>query len=242
MFTPDGKSLAFASDKGLMIAPLFRDGSGGVRVGEASVFVPGRASDAKFSPDGSKLLFARGDRLFVYDLASDRTTPIDHPKGTDDQAPIWSPDGTKIAFIRSNQPREAGYNLGYDGPFVAEKPWSLALYDVAANTVRDLWQAKPGTGSRPYYPLDGDATEAGNPGEQLHWSADDRIAFAWEEGDGWRHLYAVPGHGRRRQIAHAGRRRNRSGRRDARPQGRDRRDQHRRPRPPPSVPRRSDVG
>ncbi|HEY3815257.1 MAG TPA: prolyl oligopeptidase family serine peptidase [Caulobacteraceae bacterium] len=201
-FTPDGQRLVFANDKGLMIAPLFRDGAGGVRVGEASVFVPGRVSDAKFSPDGSRLLFARGDRLFIYDLASDRTTPIDHPKGTDDLAPIWSPDGAKVAFIRSNQPREAGYNLGYDGPFVAEKPWSLALYDVAANSVRELWQAKPGTGST-FYPLDEDATETGNPGEQLYWSANDRIVFAWE-GDGWRHLYAVAASGGDAQLLSPG--------------------------------------
>ncbi|HWE47200.1 MAG TPA: prolyl oligopeptidase family serine peptidase [Caulobacteraceae bacterium] len=198
MFTPDGRRLVFTGEKGLMIAPLFRGGAGGVRVGDASVFVPGRVSDATFSPDGSKLLYARGDRLFVYDLASDRTTPIDHPKGTDDLAPIWSPDGSKIAFIRSNVPREAGYNLGYDGPFVAEKPWSLALYDVGADRVHQIWQAKPGVGSA-FYPLDEDATETGNPGEQLYWTADDRIVFPWES-DGWRHLYAVPVAGGEAQL------------------------------------------
>ena len=65
MFTPDGQRLVFAGDKGLMIAPLFRGSAAGVRVGEASVFVPGRVSDAKFSPDGSKLRTVRPRRSSV---------------------------------------------------------------------------------------------------------------------------------------------------------------------------------
>jgi dipeptidyl aminopeptidase/acylaminoacyl peptidase len=172
-----------------MIAPVLRDDRGGAGLGDVSVLIPGRVGDARFSPDGSKLVYDRGGALFLYDLASDRTTPIDHAKGATDFSPVWSPDGTRVVFARSNEPREAGYNLGYDGPVAAEKPWSIKLYDVGAGVERDLWQAKPGMGSS-FYPLDNDATETGAPDDQLFWAAGDRIVFPWE-GDGWRHLYAV---------------------------------------------------
>ena len=55
-----------------------------------------------------------------------------------------------------------------------------------------IWQAKPGVGSV-YYPLD-QSYSPGQFGDGLFWSAGDRIAFVWE-GDGWRHLYAVPAAG-----------------------------------------------
>ncbi len=197
-FTPDGVRLVWEGERGLMIAPVFRQADGSVHLGDASELMAGPAREPRFSPDGSKLAFAKGDGMFVYDLANDRTTPIENPKGATDFDASWSPDGTRLVFVRSNQPRFAAYTLGYDGPFTAEMPWSIELYDVAANTVHDIWQAKPGTGSA-FYQLDEDTTDTGRRGEQLYWVAGDRIVFPWEV-DGWRHLYAVPAAGGDAQL------------------------------------------
>lgn len=197
-FTPDGTRLVWEGDRGLMIAPVFRDAAGGVSLGDASELMAGPAREPRFSPDGAKMVFGRGDALFVYDLASDRTTPIEKPKGATDFDASWSPDGARLVFVRSNQPRFAAYTLGFDGPFTADKPWSIELYDVTANTVHDLWQAKAGVGSA-FYQLDEDATDTGRNGAQLYWVAGDRIVFPWE-GDGWRHLYVVPATGGDAQL------------------------------------------
>jgi dipeptidyl aminopeptidase/acylaminoacyl peptidase len=201
-FTPDGTRLVWEGERGLMIAPVFRDADGGVRLGAASVLMADPMRGPRFSPDGSKLVFGREGALFVYDLANDRITPIEKPKGASDFAPNWSPDGTRLVFVRSHQPRDAAYGLGFDGPFVADKPWSIELYDVAANAVRDVWHAKAGTGSA-FYQLDEDQTDAGRVGDQLYWVSGDRIVFPWE-ADGWRHLYAVPVAGGDAQLLTSG--------------------------------------
>lgn len=200
-FTPDGGSLIWATERGLVIAPLLHEADGGVGLGAASELIHG-AGEAHFSPDGSKLVYPRGDGLYVYDLASDLTTAVERPKGAVDFDVIWSPDGTRIAFVRSNQTRDAGYTLGFDGPFVAKEPWSIQLFDIAAKSTREVWRAKPGVGSA-FYQLDEDATGTGREGDQLYWSADDRIVFSWE-GDGWRHLYSVPAAGGEATLLTAG--------------------------------------
>ena len=188
-FTPDAARLVWQGERGLMIAPVFRDADGAVRLGDASELMAGPVRDPRFSPDGSKFVFGRGDSLFVYDLADDRTTPIEKPKGATDFDPSWSPNGNRLVFVRSSQPRYAAYTLGFDGPFTADKPWSIELYDVSTNAEREVWQAKPGVGSA-FYQLDEDMTDTGRRGAQLYWVSGDRIVFPWE-ADGWRHLYAV---------------------------------------------------
>jgi dipeptidyl aminopeptidase/acylaminoacyl peptidase len=180
-------------ERGLMIAPVMRGPDGAIHLGAASELLADPVRDPRFSPDGSKLVYSRGDGLFVYDLATDRTTPIETAKGASDFAPAWSPDGTRLVFVRSNQPRYVAYSLGFDGLFVADRPWSIEIYDTAAHAIRQVWQAKAGVGSA-FYALDEDATGTGRDGDQLYWTAGDRIVFPWE-ADGWRHLYAVPAAG-----------------------------------------------
>jgi dipeptidyl aminopeptidase/acylaminoacyl peptidase len=144
----------------------------------------GGARELRWSPKGDKLAFTseRGDHSFVgvYD-ASAKTLQYLSPSVDEDGSPIWSPDGTHVAFIRvmttSRRP-----SFGADR---TEEPWSIVLADVATGAGHEIWKAKAGAGSA-FREIVADA--------QLMWGQGDRIVFPWER-DGWTHLYAVSASG-----------------------------------------------
>jgi len=140
----------------------------------------GRASQLRWSPDGSKLAFTslRGDHNFigVYD-ATTRTLRYLSPSVDWDSSPIWSPDGKRVAFIR--EPTRS--RVPVFGPRRTATPWSIIVADVATGEGREVWRAKEGPGS---------AFRRIVSNAQLMWGAGDRLVFPWE-GDGWTHLYAV---------------------------------------------------
>ena len=192
-FTPDGASLVWIDPEGLMMAPLVWNASRFSGVGPTSKVIGGKVSEVRFSPKGDRLLYTRGDGVGVYDLARDRTWLIDRPRDAVDTAAIWSPDGERIAFIRTTGPQPKRIRdglLGNAGPFTSATPWKIMAADVGASAVSQVWQANSGKGSA-YFALDEDPTGVGHPGGQLFWAAGGKIVFEWEP-DGWRHLYAVP--------------------------------------------------
>ncbi len=146
----------------------------------------GASRQLHFSPDGSKLAFVslRGDHSFVgiYDLAAKMVRWLD-PSVDEDGEPVWSPDGTRIAFIRV--PASSKVTLFYATPSAAD-PWSILVADAATGATKTVWRAEPGPGS-----AFGEGIVAAN---QLLWAADDRLVFPWER-DGWLHLYSIPATG-----------------------------------------------
>ena len=103
--------------------------------------------------------------------------------------------GTIVAALNPTQEVAQALQTGADGllPVVpVDADGAAQEVDVATLQTHQIWQARAGVGSI-YYPLD-QSYSAGTHGDQMFWSADDRIAFVWE-GDGWRHLYAVPAFG-----------------------------------------------
>jgi dipeptidyl aminopeptidase/acylaminoacyl peptidase len=145
----------------------------------------GSASALSFSPDGSMLAFTsgRGTHSFigVFTIASRELRYIDPSLDRDGNA-AWSPDGSKIAWIRQGAaPRPAMF-----APHRAtDEPWSLRVADVKTGMAKQVWKADAGYGSV-FQPVVANA--------QLYWGAGDRLVFPWEK-DGWLHLYSVPAAG-----------------------------------------------
>lgn len=143
----------------------------------------GNATSLEWSPDGSKLAFVsrRGDHSFVgvFDRAA-RTVSYLDPSVDRDEEPVWSADGTKIAFVRVPA-RKAAFLFGAERE---GEPWSIRVAEVATGTGRLLWRAERGRGSV-FHEVAAD--------QQLQWVGG-RIVFPWER-DGWTHLYSIPEEG-----------------------------------------------
>ncbi len=138
------------------------------------------AGSLRWSPDGQKIAFvsSRGDHSFVgiYSLEKNSYEYLS-PSVDRDNNPVWSPDGTQLAFMRTpNSRRSLIFEAHREG-----LPWSIMVHNINDNTTKELWQAKEGKGS---------VFRSVSASNQLFWGADNRILFPYE-GDGWTHLYSI---------------------------------------------------
>ncbi|MBI4904732.1 MAG: S9 family peptidase [Acidobacteria bacterium] len=146
----------------------------------------GTAGNLAWSPDGAFLAFTsnRGDHSFVgvFDVAKKAVRFVD-PGLDQDVAPVWSPAGRRLAFVR----RAASRGQTIFGPQRAAEPWSIRIHDLASGVTREAWKADAGAGSV-------FASHALPAAGQLLWGDADRILFSWEK-TGWNHLYSLPANG-----------------------------------------------
>ena len=145
------------------------------------VVARGSASSLGWSPDATRLAFAsnRGTHSFigVVTVATRELRYLD-PSLDRDSNPVWSLDGTRIAFAREfAAPRPAMFAPRR----TAEEPWAIRIVDVKTGAARQVWRADQGYGSV----LQGLDAE-----NQILWGAGDRLVFPWEKS-GWLHLYSV---------------------------------------------------
>lgn len=144
----------------------------------------GSASDATFSPDGSKLAFVsgRGDHAFIA-IYTNEQTPLQYlaPTTARDFSPRWSADGRSIAFAR----RPGAGGTVVNSLEIQPAPWSIWIADVATGEATQRW-ASDNTlrGSIP----------STHGGVNLHWAAGDRLVFMSMQ-DGWSHLWSMRARG-----------------------------------------------
>ncbi|MEM6379185.1 MAG: prolyl oligopeptidase family serine peptidase [Bacteroidota bacterium] len=144
----------------------------------------GGPSSLRWSPDSRKLAFVsnRGDHDFigVYDLEKHSVQYL-APSVDHDGAPVWSPDGQQLAFLRI--PNEKSIL-----PFIPRRsglPWSIWKHDFQKNETQQIWKAQDGVGS---------VFRNISAANQLFWMADNHIIFPYE-GEGWTQLYSIPADG-----------------------------------------------
>jgi dipeptidyl aminopeptidase/acylaminoacyl peptidase len=169
-FAPGDDRVIWVADQTVMSASLTWRGDRLLAVGEPQLLFTfqGSLRMLRFSPDGRRIAYQRSSGIELFDVATGQVAAIPHP-GASDADPSWSPDGSRIAFRRT----------------VSGQPWSIWVASLPDLAAREIWRAEAGLGSA-FYGLDQD--------NELLWSGDEQIAFAWER-DGWRHLYAVPAAG-----------------------------------------------
>ncbi len=130
-WSPDGSQIAFTDFQGPYgptcsespqgVSFVNADGTG---LREQLVHVPwGGGSGIAWSPDGSQLVlsttgYAEGDipRGRIYVLNADGSGLRQISSGGNDRWPAWSPDGTRIAFVRGDQL----FTMAADGSDVRE--------------------------------------------------------------------------------------------------------------------------
>lgn len=141
-------------------------------------------SGLTYSPDGMKLAFeswrkAKQKYIAIHDIAKSETRYID-PGIFRDDAPVWSPDGAELAFVREPGNWTMKYRFT---PQREGAPWSIVAANVTTGAVRTVWKADPGPGS---------VRSVSDP--LPIWTKGNQIIFTWEK-TGWNLLYAVPARG-----------------------------------------------
>jgi Tol biopolymer transport system component len=141
-WSPDGTKIVFDHfhDGVGDLYTINADGTGLVRITET----PEGEEHPDWSPDGSKIVSELRDfRQGKYDIVvmnpdgSGRTFLTNNPPSTFDLAPVWSPDGRKIAFVRQEGGSKSLRTMNADGTGQI----SLSYVDAAQPDVS--WQPLP---------------------------------------------------------------------------------------------------
>jgi Tol biopolymer transport system component len=191
--SPDGKKLALIAHGEVFAAPA-KDGGPAQRITET----PGAESDLAWSPDSRKLAFVsergRQTQLMEYDFATQTARPLADPAPLD-SAPVYSPDGKMLAYVRGARElrvltfAEAGkpgrdvvlYAGALDRSDGARAAWSpdsrwIAFPVTDRRSFRNVWVAPVGANGA----VTGTGGEArpvsflanGQTADQIAWSPD----------------------------------------------------------------------
>jgi eukaryotic-like serine/threonine-protein kinase len=143
------------------------------RTGEriAAIATPGGYASVDLAPDGKRVAVHRhqggtGGDAWFFDVAQGRMQRLTFDPTQENASPIWSPDGTRVAFASTRNGKFGIYVKPVDGSSADEliiesgatlepMSWSpdgkLIVYDVTGNS-QDVW-AVPVSGDKKPFPL-----------------------------------------------------------------------------------------
>jgi len=228
-FTPDGETIVYvrggssnrqgeypnptSDTKGVYQAVWAVNISGG------EPWMLGKGSNPTVSPKGNWVIFTRGNNLYKTPIDSvNKSTQLFQARGRN-RNPLWSPDGTKLAFVSSRDDHSyIGIYHFQDKAITWMAPsvdrdnhpvWSpdgrniafIRIPGILVETQRRretglpfaLWVAdvETGKGKKVWTSPDSSAGFAQYyPAQPLMWGADNHLIF-YSEHDGWMHLYSL---------------------------------------------------
>ncbi len=138
--------------------------------------IKGNVNEMEYSPNGQKLAFVvnRGTHSLI-GIYENTNSPIQwiSPSFHRDSNIAWSPDGSKIAFIR--RPGGSGAALPVLEP--RHSAWEIHLASLSSDGSEKLWEAPKTLAGSYTYPF-------------FDFSGNDHLAYLSYE-DGWQHLYSL---------------------------------------------------
>jgi len=175
IFSPDSGRLIY-----LLNGQVFSAALRGEPAASPLVIDLGKVSDVTWSPDGRRFAFVSNRTqhsiVGVYDMQQ-RTITWQSPSLDQDTSPVFSPDGSELAFIRVPSEKTPAFVAHRTG-----QPWSIWVTDVTRGSGRRVWIAAVGRGSV-FHPTLSD--------KNLFWTARGELVFPWEK-TGWVQLYTLP--------------------------------------------------
>lgn len=172
----DGRTLAFIKNSQIWTASLMDSVPNPQRLFKTR----GSQTNIKWSPNGNHIAFTsrRGDHSYigVFNIEKRKLSYMD-PSVDHDFSPEWSPDNTRLAYIRRP-------NAKHIPPFTPQRaahPWSIRILDIDKGKANTIWTADEGIGSVYFSSF---------PSTALEWASGHELIFPWEK-EGWMHLYAL---------------------------------------------------
>ena len=175
VISPDGKQLVYTKNGNVYILD---DITGDTTQPRLLFEVRSGVSSLTWSPNGNAIAFVsnRDDHSFVgYYSISDKKVSWLSPEFGFDQAPVWSPDGTQIAFWRT-----PGLNKDETPNLMKGQPFKIIVADVTTGKGQTIWQSPSADGwFWAYFPY-----------KMLQWTKENKILF-YSEHEDWNHIYAI---------------------------------------------------
>ncbi|MEA5077860.1 MAG: hypothetical protein VB013_04745 [Anaerolineaceae bacterium] len=177
VWSPDGSQIAFTSDRptdegGRYIYIMQADGSD---VRKVSTYHDSQRPD--WSPLGNQIVYEINDDIYLLDLAAGTEVNLTNSPDKDEQAK-FSPDGTRIAWLRGGQV----YVMNVDGsnPTQVTRGGEVAGVDWSVDgRLYSVWEQPDGICKNCIYTTDGnDIQDAGGKG-----SIQQFLPFWTDEGD-----------------------------------------------------------
>lgn len=166
-----------------------------------------KTRELEFLPDGNRIIYCTRDSeaqgVYIYDIKQHTNTPL-LTKIADAQAPSWSPDGTKVAFVLYPEGRKSSqiFTANVDGSNVKQLTkgqyynwtprWSPDSKQLVFETTRNDNPDSPmeSGGHRDIYVMDGDGQNQTNLtrgayGHHPSWSPDGKFIAYMARGGIW---------------------------------------------------------